>query len=426
MKKILILLLSLVVVLSIPLQSLADENTNIKVQQPTIYGTSAITIDMKTGEIIYAKNIDKRAYPASTTKLMTALLLAENAKKSDLLTYSKEAKNQPVDSLNLNIHPIAVGEKMTAENSMDGLLLFSGNDVAYMIASSIGGNVDSFINMMNDRVKKLNLKNTHFTNPNGLHDDNHYTTAYDLSIITREAFNNSWVRETMAKEKATIKTETGPNMVIKNTNKLLNSNGCIGGKTGYTAKAGRCLTAVFERNGRQILGVVMNSIYDKNDSFVFNDMEKIIDYSYNAKQTTLINKNTTLRTENINYKTFGFIGPVKQLKVPVIIKDDISYYENQINNKDSLAKQASYKMNNFTLKDLKNGNSIGTLTINERGATKNFKLYSSITSKEINKIMIPTYIAFAAAALGLIVLILFGIRMVNLNKRKRKRKNRYR
>lgn len=426
MKKILIFLLTLVMVVSIPLQALADENTNTSIQQPKIYGTSAITIDMKTGEIIYAKDIDKRAYPASTTKLMTALLLAENKKKSDLLTYSQEAKNQPEYSLNLNVHAIAVGEKMTAANAMDGLLLFSGNDVAYMIASSVGGNVKSFINMMNDRAEKLNLKNTHFVTPNGLHDDEHYTTAYDLSVIAREAFKNPWVKESMGKEKSTIKTVTGPNMSVENRNKLLNKDGCIGGKTGYTSEAGRCLVAIYERNGRQIMGVVMKSVYDKEDKTVFEDMKKIIDYSYSAKQTTLISKDTNLRTETIDYKIFGFFGPVKQLKVPVTIKDNVAYYENQLNTKESMPKLASYKMNNFTLNDLKKGNSIGTLTINERGVNKNFKLYSSLTSKDINKILIPSYFGFAAVCLGVIILILFTIRTVNLNKRNRKRKNRYR
>ena len=256
------LLLVFIFIFSLKFNVFAAEN-NLK-PEPQIYGKAAVTVDMETGEIIYVKDIDKQMYPASTTKLITALLLAENKNKLDKLVYTQGAKVQPTTSLNTNLHPIDVGETMSAADVMDGLLIYSGNDMAYVIADNVGKDEKDFANKMNDKIGKLGLKNTHFVTPNGLHDPNHYTTSYDLSVIARTAFKNDWIRETISKLKSTIKTSKGTTFIIENTNKLLGKDGCIGGKTGYTDPAGRCLVGIYERNGRKILGVVMNSVYDKN------------------------------------------------------------------------------------------------------------------------------------------------------------------
>ena len=207
---------------------------------PTIYGKAAITVDVATGEIIYAKNVDKQMYPASTTKLMTALLLAENKEKTDELKYTQSAKSQPADSLNVNFHPIGLDEKMSSVDVMDGLLLYSANDAAYMIADNISGNSTNFMKMMNDKAAKLKMTGTHFVTPNGLHRPDHYTTPYDMSILSRVAFLDPWVKESMSKKQSTISTSKGTTFKIENSNKNLGVDGCIAGKTGYTSKAGRC------------------------------------------------------------------------------------------------------------------------------------------------------------------------------------------
>ena len=247
-------------------------NNMLTTNLPTIYGKAAITVDVATGEIIYAKNVDKQMYPASTTKLMTALLLAENKEKTDELKYTQSARSQPADSLNVNFHPIGLDEKMSSVDVMDGLLLYSANDAAYMIADNISGNSTNFMKMMNDKAAKLNMTGTHFVTPNGLHRSNHYTTPYDMSILSRVAFLNPWVKGSMSKKQSTIATSKGTTFKIENSNKNLGVDGCIAGKTGYTSKAGRCLVAFYERNGRKVMGVVMGSVYDANDTYVFNDM----------------------------------------------------------------------------------------------------------------------------------------------------------
>ncbi len=273
---------------------------NSNTEPPTIYGKTAMTIDVETGEIIYAKNIDNRMYPASTTKYLTALLLAENKGKNDNIPYTATAKGQPPYSMNINLHPINIGETIKAENVMDGLLLFSGNDTAYMIGDALAGNSKNFENMMNKKIQELNLKNTHFVTPNGLHNPNHYTTAYDLSIISRAALKNPWVYQSSNKKESSIVTSKGTKMTVENSNKLLGKDGCVAGKTGYTDAAGRCLVTLFNRDGRKILGVVMGSVYDAKDSFVFEDMKKIIDWSYNVKPSTLYKKRLRPKNRNSN------------------------------------------------------------------------------------------------------------------------------
>ena len=242
--------------------------------QPSIKGEAAIVIDGETGRIIYSKNIHEKMYPASTTKLMTAILLEENKSPEDTLVYSKDAQLQEPRNLFL-----PVGTKISADNSMDALLIYSANDIAYMVGENISGSSDEFVKLMNEKAEEMNLKDTHFENPSGLPNDNHYSTAYDLALIAKKAYDYPWIMEAINKESSYIKTENKEiDFVIDNTNVLLNRNGCIGGKTGYTDGAGKCLVAFYERGGRKRIGVVLKS---KDDITVFEDMEKIIDWSYN-------------------------------------------------------------------------------------------------------------------------------------------------
>ncbi|MGH4051672.1 MAG: serine hydrolase [Clostridium sp.] len=389
---------------------------------PTIDGKAAITVDVATGEIIYAKNVDKQMYPASTTKLMTALLLAENKEKTDELKYTQSAQNQPADALNVNLHSIGIGETMSASDIMDGLLMYSANDLAYMIADNISGDSISFAKTMNDKAAKLNMTETHFITANGLHDVNHYTTPYDMSILARAAILNPWVKESIGKKQNTISTSTGTTFNIENTNKLLGVDGCIGGKTGYTTPAGRCLVAFYERDGRQIMGVVMHSIYDfYNDIYVFNDMKEIIDYSYKLEQAVLHESNSVIKTETLKYKPVGFFGPEKTVSVPLIAKEDVSYYNNEANKKDL---KENINVNNISISSIKGNESVGTLSLTEKGKVKTYKLYSAVTYASITQGNMLTYfMAALRVILGLGVMV-FIIRTINLNKRKKRRRRR--
>lgn len=385
---------------------------------PKIYGKAAITVDVATGEVIYAKNVDKQMYPASTTKLITALLLAENKQKNDILKYTQTAKNQPADSLNVNLNPIGLGETMASGDVMDGLLLYSANDLAYMIADNLSGNATNFMKLMNDKVAKLNLKGTHFVTSNGLHDQNHYTTPYDMSTLARVAFSNPWVKESMNKNKSTISTSKGTTFEIENTNKNLGVDGCIGGKTGYTSLAGRCLVNFYERDGRVIMGVVMGSVYDQKDSYVFNDMKKIIDYSYSVQQKVLHPKNSIIKTGELKYKPLGFFGPEKTVSIPMVAKEDVSYYNNEANKNDL---QENINSKSINISNIKENKSIGTLALTEKGKIKTYNLYSTISKGDLIKKHMPTYITAAGIFILSLIGVAFVIRIINLNKRKRRR-----
>lgn len=387
---------------------------------PKIDGKAGITMDIDTGEIIYQNNIDDRYFPASTTKLMTALIFAENKNKTDEIKYTESAKAQPQDSIDKNLHSMQIGESMSAEDTMDALMLFSANDAANMMADNVSGNEQKFVDLMNDKVSKLGLKNTHFVTANGLHDEQHYTTPYDLSVIAREAFKNEWVSESMQKKTSKISTSTGTVLILSNRNKNLGIKGCIGGKTGYTSQAGRSLVAFYNRDGRRLVGVVMKSVYDSNDSAVFNDMEKIIDWSYAQKQVVLNKAGDTVKTETLTYKPFKFFGPSKTVQVPLVIKEDINYFDNIVNKKEA---NKAYNIDKLNLWSLNSNKPVGTLNFKEREYSKDFKLYPAIASSEIIKENIPLYLGVGIACI--LIILALAILILKLKNVRRRNSRRY-
>jgi len=389
---------------------------------PDLIGKAAISVDMDTNEIIYTKNIDNKMYPASITKLLTALLLAENKKSTDNLTYTKNAKAQPPYSYNLNIHPVAIGDTMSAENVMDGLLLYSGNDIAYMIADNVGGNPTNFAKMMNAKAALLGMKGSHFVTPNGLDDanDDHYTTAYDLTLLGRAAYKNDWIKKSIGKKTSVIKSANGPVATVSNRNKLLGIDGNVGGKTGVTAKAGRCLVSIYERNGRHIIGVVMNSEYNLPlDTKVFEDMTKLINYSYAVKKEILNKKNTAITTISVPYNVLPFIGPKKTMEVPLQTNEDVTFYKNDIK------AETSFKTTGINVWKLNKKTSVGTVLVKQRDSIKEFKLYPMISKSAIVKDNVLIYAAASVVLIIVIVLIVLLISSINRRKHRGGRRIRF-
>jgi D-alanyl-D-alanine carboxypeptidase len=417
-QKVLSLILVLMFTFSLSSTTFAADNG-----EPQIYGKAAVTIDMKTGEIIYAKDIDRpHMFPASTTKMMTALLFAENKKKTDIITYTQSGKTQPEYSLNLNMHPMRVGDTMTAEAALDALLLYSANDMAYVIADNVAGSSDKFVQMMNDKVKSMGLTGTHFVTPNGIDNgiDDHYTTPYELARIGMEAFKNPWVRDTMGTKTSRFTTSDGVILNLENRNKLLGGDGCIGGKTGYTAKSGRCLVAFYNRDGRELMGVVMDSLYDSNDSYVFNDMKKIIDWSYSAQKSNYKKSGDVVKTVDVTYKQFKYFGSTKTAHIPVVLKDSINIYNNEVTSKEI---KEEVNISPIDIWKLNKDTSIGTLNVKERNSTKSYKLYSQVSSSDVVKSAMPLLIGICAAAIAAVVLII--ILFARISRARRRRKRRY-
>lgn len=424
--KTLVLTISLSLFAPLSIISYADEAKPIEQNLPDINSQAALTMDLETGEIIYCKDADSKRYPASTTKLLTGLLFAENKEKSDEIEFTKSAKEQPEYSLNINFmhNNMNVGDKMLADDVMKGLLLFSGNDTAYMIADNVAGSSEAFADLMNKKAKELGANNSNFVTANGLHNENHYTTAYDLSLITKAAFENPWERETMELKEASININNSK-FIIENRNLGLGKNGNIAGKTGLTNAAGGCLAAVYERDGRKIIGVVLKSRQlDNADMTKFNDMDAIMDYSYNTSKQTYKSKDEEVGTADLDYKSFGFFGPKKTITVPLKLTQDVSYYQNDINDKESSITFTGTDSSAWKLlfnKDTK-------LTYSTRNHSEEVNGTVDISFGSIFKDNIIVYISTIIILIIVITLILLIRNMINNNRRKRtryRRKRRY-
>lgn len=405
------MLFTLLITLSFPSLALA-------IEEPNIIGTSAIIMDLDTKEIIYAKNIDELKQPASITKLMTAILLAENKTKTDIFTYSEAASKQDPYSYGMNVHPVAVGDTFNGENAMNILLLFSGNDIAYMIAENIGGTVENFMNMMNEKAKSLGMNNTHFVTPNGLDDDtdDHYTTAHDLALLIGAAYENEWVRETMAKKTASVQAQGGPIAEIENRNKLVGINGNVGGKTGYTDKSGRCLTSVYNRNGRTLATVVLNSEYDfPNDVKVFEDTEILADFGYAAQKGTYLAANSPIDEVTIEYNILPFIGPKKTAKIPVTLHEDINLYES------GLTPEFNYTVDSINTWTLSKEKPIGKATVTIKDYTLEYDLYSTLSNMDIMKMNIIYYVMALLVLIAIVCLVFIIISKIMKSRRRKRR-----
>lgn len=250
---------------------------------------SAIIMDVQSGSILYKKNIDKKQYPASITKIMTALLAIENSSLQETVTYSKTAVlNLESGASNIGIK---VGEKMSMEDSLYAILLMSANEVCNGVAEHISGSVKNFVDMMNKRAKELGCTGTHFANANGLWMKNHYTTAHDMALISRAAYKN----------KVFAKITGTKRYVIKKTNKnkdghaLHNHHGmlygltfpqyvyeyCVGGKTGYTLKCRYTLVTYAKKKDMTLLSVIMkapNSPWTEPNEYT--DTIKMLNYGF--------------------------------------------------------------------------------------------------------------------------------------------------
>jgi len=387
---------------------------------PEITAEAAITVDLETGEVIYCKDADSKRYPASTTKLLTGLLLAENKQKTDMLEFTKSAKEQPEYSINVNYmkNSMKVGDKILADDIMKGLLLFSGNDTAYVIADNISGDSAKFAELMNKRAKELGANNSNFITANGLHNENHYTTAFDLSLITKAAFENPWEKEVMGLQKAPININNAK-IFLENRNLGLGKNGNIGGKTGTTNQAGGCLAAVYDRDGRKIIGVILKDRQiDNADMTKFKDMDAIMDYSYSVSKATFKPNGESVGTADVKYKSFGFFGPTNTLSVPVKLTQDVSYYKNSINDAESQIKfngTDSSAWNLISNKDIK-------LTYTTRNHSEEVTGAVEISLSDILKDNVIIYIS---TLVGLVIIITLVALIKSMASNSRRRNSRY-
>ena len=246
-----------------------------------ISAKSAVLIDGVSGRVLYEHNSYEKLPMASTTKIMTGLLACESGKLNNTVKVSAFASGTEGSSLWLKI-----GEKLTLEELTYGLMLKSGNDAAVAIAEYLGGSVDAFALLMNKRAREIGAVNTNFVNPHGLDADRHYTTAYDLALIAREAMKNEKFRKIVSTKTYSIPMEGEKwDRALKNHNKLLwNYDGCNGIKTGFTKKCGRCLVSSAKRGNNEFICVTLNASDD------WSDHTYLLDYGFENYNTKYVVK----------------------------------------------------------------------------------------------------------------------------------------
>lgn len=238
------------------------------VDEKDISAKAAVVYQPDTGQVLFEKNCHEKLPMASTTKIMSALLLSENGQLDVPFTVDAQAIRTEGSSMGLTEGDIVTGRALMA-----GMLLPSGNDAANATAVYVSGSIPEFARLMNIRAAVIGMKDTHFVTPSGLHDDEHYSTAYDMALLTAEALEDPVFAEICGS--STVKTEFGAPpfaRYLKNTNKLLNMyEGCIGVKTGFTDEAGRCLVSACERDGVRLICVTLNDRNDWNDHMALYD-----------------------------------------------------------------------------------------------------------------------------------------------------------
>lgn len=307
---------------------------------------ASILVDADTGLVLFEYNAQKIKYPASLTKLMTAVVAMELIKLDDILVVD-DMTPFTIDGSHIALEP---GEEISFEHMINALLIASANDVAEVIAINSAGSVSAFVDIMNEKAKEIGMKNTHFMNPHGLHDDNHYSTAEDLAKLAVYAYQNDLIREIIQKRNyiippTNIKTEE---RYLNNSNRLLSAvgygnqilidgyyvdikyDGATGMKTGYTPEAKSTLIGSAKRGDVSLISVVMDG-YVTN---VYSDTVKLLNFGFNDfSKINLINENTYYKNTNVDNATIEEIPLITKNGLSILLKNGV---QNQIKEELSL------------------------------------------------------------------------------------------
>ena len=324
-----------------PVQNTKPVPSNDKL--PNMTATSAVVIEAKTGHIIYQRDANRKMFPASTTKMMTLITALESGNLSDIVTVSSNASGAEGSTLWLE-----VGDKIPLSDLLSGMMMVSGNDAAIAIAEHVDGNVPKFAAHMTKRAKELGAKGTNFTNANGLPDANHYTTAYDLAILAAHGYSLPHFEEIVSTKEQTFPWVHDPTHLLRNENQMLwLYQGGNGVKTGYTDAAGRCLVSASNRNGIQLIAVVLDSTYMWNDSIA------LLDYGFSQVETsTLVKPNETIDTLPVlsGRKHSMQIKTTNEVVMPIFKDDDDAY-------------QIDYDVPSFLKAPIKKGDTVGKVKV---------------------------------------------------------------
>ena len=314
---------------------------------------SAIMIEASTGEILFQKNKDEKLAPASMTKMMSMLLIMEEIESGNLKWDEEVTASERASSMGGSQIFLKAGEKMTVTDLLKGVAIASGNDAVVALAERISGSEEAFVKRMNTRGKDLGLKNTNFVNATGLTADNHYSSAYDMSLIAKELVKHEKVLEFTSTYEDYLRKDTKSPFWLVNTNRLVRfKEGVDGLKTGFTDEAGYCLTATMKKDGMRLITVVMK---EENTNKRSADTTKMLDYGFNVYMVqTILDEKTTIEKREVE------LG--KKLTTEIIPKENITI----LNKKSDEIKNITYKtkIGNITA-PVKKGDIVGSIDILE-------------------------------------------------------------
>ena len=378
----------------------------------SLYAEAAMLIDSNTGKILYEKNSKSKMYPASTTKIMTAILAIENCNLDDKVTVNYNAISSIPSGY--STAELVTDEELTIKQLLEVLLVHSANDAANVLGMHVGGSIESFVSMMNSKAQELECINTNFTNTYGLHDENHYTTARDLAVIARYCMQNSTFRHFVSQPECQIApTNKHAARKFNNTNDLIRANSkyyypyAIGIKTGFTKEAGNCLISASKKDNLEVISVVLNT--GATAGRRCEDSIELFKYAYNNfGMKTLANKddviaqtvvkNGTKETKNLD------LTLSKDINALSMISENDNEIEPVINLKENISAP------------LAAGTVIGTVTYNVLGTEYTADL---VASHDVEK----SELLINILRIGLIALILIGLIALILKFIRRKKKS---
>lgn len=329
--------------------------TPISAEDLTLNAKSSILIEASTGKILYEKNKDERYAPASMTKMMSLVIIMDNIyngnlRLDEMIKTSKNASGMGGSQIFLK-----EGEEMSVDDMLKGITIGSANDATVALAERIAGSEEAFVKIMNEYAKKLGLKNTHFKNCTGLDENDHYSSAYDMSVIARELVKHEKILNYSSIYETYLRSDTDNKFWLVNTNKLVRFyKGVDGLKTGYTDTAGYCLTATINKDNMRVIAVVMG---EDSSTTRNSEVSGLLDYAYNLyKKDTYITKEEVLGNAKVEKGNAEYAN--------IVTIDDISI----INKKEYKRGEIKFELDLKYLKaPIKKGDVVGKIKVIENG-----------------------------------------------------------
>lgn len=428
-KRLCCLIFSILIIFNcLPTTAFAIENIDIKAK-------AAILADPESDMILYQKNANEKMYPASTTKIMTALLTLENAKLTDVVTIQKQ------DFAGMGTWGssggLLVGEEITVEDLLYCLMLPSANEAANALARHISGNIEDFVTLMNKRAIQLGCKNTNFANPNGLHNDNHYTTAYDLFLIAREAMKIETFAEIVNTAQKTLKpTNMHPeSRKIFTTNRLIlrKSDSCYyskcdGIKTGFTTPAGYCLVSTATNKGSTLISVVLGCENPENEfPLSFTETKRLFEWGFSSfSKKTLVSEGDTISEVPVRLSSEkDYVILIAETDLSAIVPSDLEISDLTL----------TKNIEDDVVAPITVGQKLGEMDVSYNGTNYGTVNLVAVSDVSLSKVLYyadklenffkSTLFKLIAAIIALIVIIYILLLIFKGNRKKRQKQRRY-